>query len=128
VLVAFEPFQELQQILHSHIRNHMVSWFCPDLAILIPNYDTCCFAIFYVDVFHCVASITDRHLFEGFDQAIAQYLHTTLKMKQSLRALGNTQGCCGRVVLFPRHPPENKASVANLETFSAAGHSPVHTP
>jgi len=82
VLVAFGSLfaQELQQILHSHIRNHMVSWFCPDLAILIPNYDTC-FAIFTWMCSLCGASITDRHL--GFDQAIAQYLHTTLKMKQS---------------------------------------------
>jgi len=70
----------------------------------------------------CGASITDRHLFEGLRPG-DRSVHTTLKMKQSLRH-GQHSRLLRRVsAAFPRHPPENKASVANLETFSAAGHS-----
>jgi len=39
--------QQLHHVLDRHIGNHMLSWLCPDLTgFLIPNYDTCCFAIF----------------------------------------------------------------------------------
>jgi len=52
VLVAQEPFaQELQQILHSHSRNHTRSaQFLQTLAILI-RITTPVAPLFYVDVF-----------------------------------------------------------------------------